>query len=77
MTARDQLTQLGYTIAPATHGDDGMVTVYSVAFEDLLATYVRVDDRDGWQGLLDTHDERVAQRDETPEETAERWARAR
>jgi hypothetical protein len=51
------------------------VTVYRVHSDELgLSVQVRDDDADTIQSLVDGHDERVAQKDETLAETHLRWA---
>ena len=70
MATLDDLRDLGYDVALAFRGAD--FTVYRVDGFG-ISTQIRDGDRDTIRALADSHDERVAQQNETPDETLLRW----
>ncbi len=72
-TAIDRLRKLGYEVEAAMFADnDEQPTQFSVRGFG-IEVYAIDGEADSWQGLLDGHDERVRQQDESQAQTLLRW----
>jgi hypothetical protein len=70
MAAIDELRQLEYRVEQAQEVEG--VTIWYVDGYG-MQTYVRDDDPEAFQNLVDSHDERAQQQDETTEQSQLRW----